>query len=277
MLAVTDLSPEGDAAISEAIQQARTLDAELCVVHSVPHIDAVRPLFPQQHAEDFLTDAELPRRAEAALRSRLADLDTGTQQVEVAIERGTTVEGALHAAQRWRPTLVVITVAAGAVDAVRLVRHITVPTLVVRPSPATRIVLAGTDLSDPSMPAIRAANDMCARIGGELIVAHAIEASPLAFYGGEILPMLHSTPKELHDAAEERVSQALHERGVTAKVEITVGPSSSALIKLAEARKAQLLVVATHGRTGLTRFVLGSVAETVIRQAPCSVLVVRAA
>jgi hypothetical protein len=54
------------------------------------------------------------------------------------------------------------------------------------------------------------------------------------------------------------------------------GPAAPALLKAASELPAQLLVMGTHGRTGLSRLVaLGSVAETVVRSAPCSVLVVR--
>jgi universal stress protein A len=53
------------------------------------------------------------------------------------------------------------------------------------------------------------------------------------------------------------------------------GPAAQTIVDLAEFERAELVVVGTHGRTGLARLTLGSTAETVIRSAPCSVLVVR--
>ncbi|MBN2320234.1 MAG: universal stress protein, partial [Acidobacteria bacterium] len=53
------------------------------------------------------------------------------------------------------------------------------------------------------------------------------------------------------------------------------GPAAEAILSAAAELPAQLLVVGTQGRTGVSRIALGSVAETVVRAAPCSVLVVR--
>lgn len=274
---ITDLSAEADVAIVHARQYATATNATLCVVHSVPHIEAIRPLFPQLVADDLLAAADLPRRAEATLQTRLAALAIDTTATEITIERGTTVDGALQAIERWQPTLVMIGAPDGAVDAVRLVRHLTVPVLVARSSPPTRMVLAGTDLSDPSLPAIRAASEMSSRMGGELVVAHAIEVNPLHVYGVALPPMFGPAAPSVHEAAQQRLDEAVRGLGIEAKTTIGVGTASVVLLGLASARAAELVVVGTHGRTGLTRFVLGSVAETVIRQAPCSVLVVRAA
>jgi nucleotide-binding universal stress UspA family protein len=56
---------------------------------------------------------------------------------------------------------------------------------------------------------------------------------------------------------------------------VTTGSAGTALIEIASERKADLIVVGTIGRTGLRRALLGSVAETVAKGAPCSVLIVR--
>jgi nucleotide-binding universal stress UspA family protein len=56
---------------------------------------------------------------------------------------------------------------------------------------------------------------------------------------------------------------------------LRVGPAAPAILKAASELPAQLLVMGTHGRTGLSRIALGSVAEKVVRSAPCSVLAVR--
>jgi nucleotide-binding universal stress UspA family protein len=62
---------------------------------------------------------------------------------------------------------------------------------------------------------------------------------------------------------------------VPGEILVTTGSAGTALIDVAKERKADLVVVGTIGRTGLRRALLGSVAETVARGAPCSVLVVR--
>jgi nucleotide-binding universal stress UspA family protein len=63
----------------------------------------------------------------------------------------------------------------------------------------------------------------------------------------------------------------------SARVETLVGQGAPAaeILRIAAEQQASLIVIATHGRTGLKRLALGSVAEQVIREAPCPVLVVR--
>lgn len=278
VLAVSDLSAAGDVAIGEAQRRARELNATLGVVHAIPSIDSIRPLFPQRLADDVVLATELPVRAEATLRHRLEELGVADPDLEVFIEQGTTADGALSVVERWRPQLVVIGVPDGAVDAHRLVRHVSVPILVARTSPQTRRVIAGTDFSDPSLPALRAAAEVSARMRGELVVAHAIEVNPISIYGVDLPTMIHlAKPDVMHAAAQRRLDEAVRELGVEATTAVCVGSPASSLVELARDRDAELLVLGTHGRTGFTRFVLGSVAETVIQRAPCSVLIVRVA
>jgi Universal stress protein UspA and related nucleotide-binding proteins len=61
----------------------------------------------------------------------------------------------------------------------------------------------------------------------------------------------------------------------TWKVEIAIGRPADTIVRLARERRADLIVMATHGRTGLEHMVLGSVAEKVVRLAPCPVLTVK--
>jgi nucleotide-binding universal stress UspA family protein len=59
-----------------------------------------------------------------------------------------------------------------------------------------------------------------------------------------------------------------------AEILIGEGPAAQDILKVAEQKSPDLIVIATHGRTGVRRFVLGSVTEKVVRAAPCPVLVV---
>jgi len=277
ILAVTDLSPAGDVALAEAVRRARDVGATLAVVHAIPSIESIRPLFPQGLAEEAVLTSELPLRAEALVRERLQAAGA-SGSIEVFVEAGTTVDVSLRVIERWRPGLVVIGAPDdGAIDAARLVRHGTAPVLIARPSPATKRIVAGTDFSDPALPAIRAAAAAVGRSGGELVVVHAIEAHPISIYGVD-LPALVTLPghRDHHVAVQVRLDEALATLGVVGKGVVYDAAPAHGLVDAARSLEAELLVVATHGRTGLTRFLLGSVAETVLRRAPCSVLVVRA-
>lgn len=71
------------------------------------------------------------------------------------------------------------------------------------------------------------------------------------------------------------VAEGLEEQGVRARMVADVGPAFQAILKAARDEKATLIAMSTHGRTGATRAVLGSVAEQVVRRSPVPVLVVR--
>jgi nucleotide-binding universal stress UspA family protein len=271
ILVVTDLSPAGDVALAEAQRLAQLEGAAVAVVHAIPTTDAVRPLFPQRLADDVVWASQLPQRAEATLRQRVEAAQLGAD-AELFLERGTTAEGALAVIERWRPTLVVL---GDDGTPERLVRHATVPIMVARESPRTGRVLVGTDFSDPSLPAIRAGAEAAARTGGELVVVHAVELNPLVVYGMDLPPMFAVSSKELHDGALDRLADTLQRLDVKARTLVSALPPAACLVDAATNQEAELIVVGTHGRSGLTRFMLGSVAETVIRRAPCSVLVVR--
>jgi nucleotide-binding universal stress UspA family protein len=275
ILAVTDLSPAGDVAIAEAYRMAQRSGGVLGVVHATPALAAIRPLFPQRLAEEAVLTSQFADQAARLLRARLHSLGAA-DDIELFIEQGHTADVALAVAERWHPTLVVVgSPQDSAVGAVGLVRHGTTPVLVARPSSGSRRVIVGTDFSDPSLPAIRAAAEAASAREGELVVTHAIEIHPFTIYG-VILPMLDPTlPAVLNDTAQRRLDEAIASLGIAATTEVVVGAPGMSLAEAARRLKAELLVVATHGRSGVTRFVLGSVTEAVIQHAPCSVLVVR--
>jgi|SRR5271166_2569311 len=75
--------------------------------------------------------------------------------------------------------------------------------------------------------------------------------------------------KKLEKVAKERL------RGVKHEILSHLGDPASAILKIAEETEADLIVMATHGREGISRALLGSVAEKVLREAPCPVLSLR--
>jgi len=73
----------------------------------------------------------------------------------------------------------------------------------------------------------------------------------------------------------ERVAQKLRGAGFRAEGQVARGDIREGVVDMAKEWKADLIVLGSHGRTGVTRFLLGSVAEFVARHAPCSVEIVR--
>ena len=80
---------------------------------------------------------------------------------------------------------------------------------------------------------------------------------------------------DLRTAAQSRLREALTQFAIDGEAIAESGPAAQTIVDLADSARAELVVVGTHGRTGLSRLTLGSTAEAVIRSAPCSVLVVR--
>ncbi len=278
ILAVTDLGPAGDAAVRAAAARAHALGAELAVVHVMQSLEMVRPVFAEHLVDDALRQATLPEQLRHVIAQRLAALAPQVPGAEIFLESGGSAEHALQVADRWSADLVVIGAPEdGAVDAARIVRHANVPVMVVRDGPATGPVVACTDFSDPALPAVRAAAEEARRTGDKLYVVHALEPLPVAMLGVEGYGIVVGSDyqRERRQEAERRLAAALAEVDVVGEYVAVDGPVVSSLATAARDLGARLLVMGTVGRTGLTRFLLGSVAEALLRAAPCSALVVR--
>jgi nucleotide-binding universal stress UspA family protein len=140
-----------------------------------------------------------------------------------------------------------------------------------------RSILAAVDFSECSDHALQAAADLAKQTGAELHVVHALDL-PIPIFN----PYAVSIPDTLLTQAREEASRRLREAveragqaGVAAKSHLTEVPAAPAIARLAEELGADLVVMGTHGHTGLKHVLLGSVAERTLRLAPCSVLIVK--
>lgn len=137
------------------------------------------------------------------------------------------------------------------------------------PAPLDRI-LVPTDFSDPADHALRYARELAGRDGAEILPVHVIEelTVPLV-YDVDVAPL------DTEDV-RRRARSAMQEEAETKRVRVVSGHPGRRIVEVADEEDVDLIVIATHGRSGLSRVVLGSVAETVIRQAHCPVLTLRA-
>jgi nucleotide-binding universal stress UspA family protein len=143
-----------------------------------------------------------------------------------------------------------------------------------------RSILVATDFSAASRPAFQRALDMAADTGAELWIAHvAAPPAPLS-PEGYVLPRFYEDMNlAIRADAEKRLRtllQRARKAGVRAHSLILNGIPHVALNRAARRHRADLLVLGTHGRTGLARFLVGSVAARVVATAPCPVLTIRA-
>jgi len=133
-----------------------------------------------------------------------------------------------------------------------------------------------TDFSGCSEEAWRLARRVAAGAGGELILTHILSAAPL--YGESLMTDLRHVYEEARKWAEATLEVWVAEAraaGLTARTALRTGVAHREILALATDERADLIVIGTHGRGGVDRALLGSVADRMVRLAPCPVLTVR--
>lgn len=139
-------------------------------------------------------------------------------------------------------------------------------------------ILCAIDFSLGSQRALREAARLAAEADGELVLVHVWYVPPSAFAGEYMIPP--PVVQQMSDDASRGLDDAIRDaktfgaKRVTAK--LLQGVPWNAIVEMVDDPSYDLVVIGTHGRTGLSRVLLGSVAEKVVRHAPCSVLAVPA-
>ena len=142
-----------------------------------------------------------------------------------------------------------------------------------------RRILHPTDFSPPSRAAFKRAAEMAKADRAQLLLVHVL-APPLPIAGeGYISPNVY---EDLENSARQYAEKHLsvlqakaREAGVKAVALLLEGVVHEEIARAAKSKKADLIVIGTHGRTGLAEFFLGSVASRVAAVAPCPVMTVR--
>ncbi len=143
-------------------------------------------------------------------------------------------------------------------------------------------ILAPTDFSPFGEVGLRAAAELASQVGARILLLHVVPEDEL-----EALATAHQ-PRHPVDLIYQDLEAALLDqfrrvvpaevrRGLAVEPVVSVGAPSAEILRAARLKGAEMIVMGTHGRTGLARMVMGSVAEQVVRKAPCPVLTVRPA
>jgi nucleotide-binding universal stress UspA family protein len=139
-------------------------------------------------------------------------------------------------------------------------------------------ILCPVDFDEPSMATLVFARELARENGATLTV---LNVAPIPMNATEIAPIPLEPYPVWEQAARARlekvVTDYLEGKGVAYKAETRSGEASAGILKQAEETAPDVIVMATHGRTGVSHFFIGSVAERVIRQADRPVLVIRPA
>ena len=142
-----------------------------------------------------------------------------------------------------------------------------------------RNILLATDFSTASRLAFRRATEMALANEAALWIVHvAPQPGPMS-PDGYVLPRIYEEMElAIRTDAQKRLRSMLtrtRKLGVRGRALLLKGVAHEAIVKAARAHRADMIVVGTHGRTGLARFFVGSVAARVVAVASCPVLTVR--
>lgn len=145
-----------------------------------------------------------------------------------------------------------------------------------------RSILLPTDFSECGNYALSYAASLARKFGATIICVHVIEPMvPTVGYSGMTEPMpIADITDQLEDSAERelpKLAECDECAGLKVEEVIVHGEAASEIVRVAKDRNVDLIVISSHGRTGLGRILFGSTAEAVVRHASCPVLVVKPA
>jgi nucleotide-binding universal stress UspA family protein len=141
-------------------------------------------------------------------------------------------------------------------------------------TPSYETILLATDASPASQPASDQAIDLAAQMGARLLVVSVVGSArqPSEASGAPGRP---SETREMLSAAAQAIVQKARAAGADATFLVWEGTPGEAIVAAADSENADLIVVGSHGRSGVSRFLIGSVSDYVVRHAHCPVMVVR--
>ncbi|MEI6692259.1 MAG: universal stress protein [Chlorobium sp.] len=137
-------------------------------------------------------------------------------------------------------------------------------------------ILCPVDFSDASHKAIRYAQEFAGNMGASVYLLNVVEPRPMA-----VDVSLNYVPFEadLEKAAKEDLEVILEDFrriGLRAEYGVVIGGPADSILEKIETLNVNLVIMGSHGKKGLSRLIMGSVAETVVRKANCPVLIVKA-
>ena len=149
--------------------------------------------------------------------------------------------------------------------------------------PVIKKILVPLDFSEVTMSVIEHAIYLARLLGAEVWLLHVVHVPPLAEASTWLDPVISPTMEQdirqqMKTTAEAKLKELAQEfasQGIKAEAAVREGLPFAEIIKFAEENKSDLIVMGSHGRSGLSHLLIGSVAERVVRRARCNILCVK--
>ncbi|EHK67429.1 universal stress protein [Achromobacter arsenitoxydans] len=277
ILLATDLSARGDRALDRALQLTKELNTKLIVLHVM-----------ESHATPARLTTPVWRRLSSdhkslAERELAEDLAAAEVPTEVVVVNGDPLARIMETADAYGCSLIVTGTARDetlgrlllGTTVEKLARQARQPVLVVktRPRKPYHDVLVATDFSDGSRQALRAALQLVPN--ADLTLFHAYDV-PFQGVNTPDDAVVSSFYKTSEQAAARFIAETPElPKGMPTKVVLEAGQPETVLSEYSFNHRSDLVVTGTHGRTGILRTAIGSVAERLLESLPSDVLIVR--
>ena len=140
-------------------------------------------------------------------------------------------------------------------------------------------ILCPIDFSEPSYQALDIAGELAAHFKAKLVILHVVAEIPYLSGSTTITGLdIPKYQKQLEEISFQKITEIIENRlpkEIEAHPVITVGKAADEIVLVSEEQKPDVIVIATHGETGVRHLVFGSVAEKVVRHINVPVLTVR--
>jgi nucleotide-binding universal stress UspA family protein len=289
ILHATDFSSTSEAAWNETRRLGRLFDAEVVVVHSVapPLVFPEEGYFSAQLYDDLVDD--LRRSAQEGFDRLLASVTGSGLNVRIRLMDGPPAKRIIEAVTAESADLLVIGThgRAGLQRALlgsvsdRLVRQAPCPVLTVPPTPGSRLrdeihrICFATDFSPSSQAAWPWVVALAKAANAEVDLVHVMfEPVVDRHLSPDAISRMVKALEEQGRLEVERFLERSELPGDRIRVRLTHGVVGEQIVHHAREQAADLIVMGTHGWSGVVRWMLGSVANHVIQMAPCPVLTV---
>ena len=302
ILVPLDLSGLSRQALTCAVPLARSYKAKISLVHVVQPPIVVKA-FPDGVSHIPISSNDLMNSIRVELDDLAKQLLPGDLLDRTIVRAGNAAYEVVLAANRLNTDLIVLSTngrsglkrAVLGSTAERIVRHAKCPVLTVRRRPSRqavqasfhkgsayarrlpwRRILVPLDFSLTSLRALPVAVQLAKQCGARLLLLNVVEPSPYPT-GMEGVTLIVPDSELAQYAGTElpRIARRFVPKSVRVTPLIDHGRAANAIVDTAEEQGVDLIVLSTHGHTGLDRLLLGSTAEHVVRHAKCPVLVVR--